>query len=244
MQTSPAGRGAIARREGTVLTAYQDSAGIWTIGTGHTSAAGEPKVTKGMKITAMYADKILSNDLAAVEKAVNSAVKVPLNQNEFDALVSLCFNIGGTAFRKSTLVRKLNAGDRKGAADQFLVWNKVTVNGKKVALRGLTARRQDERYQFLKAVTEPAKPVVIEKPVVVEKPVVADPGELEQSPAKSKTVWTWLLTAIGAPIAAFGNLDWRVQLAIVAIVVGFAIYGIKRRFDLAKAVKDLKAEIG
>lgn len=87
-------------------------------------------------------------------------------------------------------------------------------------------------------------PVVIEKPIVVEKPVVADPGELETPPSKSKTVWTWLLTGIGAPIAAFGNLDWRAQLLIVAAIVGFAIYGIKRRADLFKAVKDLKAEIG
>lgn len=80
--------------------------------------------------------------------------------------------------------------------------------------------------------------------VIVEKPVVADPGELETPASKSKTVWTWLLTAIGAPIAAFGNLDWRVQLAIVAVIVAFAIYGIKRRADLAKAVRDLRAEIG
>lgn len=89
------------------------------------------------------------------------------------------------------------------------------------------------------AVPEP-KP----EPVVIEKPVVVDPGELKTPASKSKTVWTWLLTAIGAPIAAFGNLDWRVQLAIVAVIVGFAIYGIKRRADLAKAVRDLKTEFG
>lgn len=89
------------------------------------------------------------------------------------------------------------------------------------------------------AVPEP-KP----EPVVIEKPVVVDPGELETPASKSKTVWTWLLTAIGAPIAAFGNLDWRVQLAIVAVIVGFALYGIKRRADLARAVRDLKAEFG
>ena len=86
------------------------------------------------------------------------------------------------------------------------------------------------------------KPKPAPEPVVVEKPVVADPGELETPASKSKTVWTWLLTAIGAPIAAFGNLDWRVQLAIVAVIVGFAMYGIKRRADLAKAVRDLKSE--
>ncbi|MER8380718.1 phage tail tip lysozyme [Mesorhizobium sp. M1399] len=81
-------------------------------------------------------------------------------------------------------------------------------------------------------------------PVVVEKPVVADPGELHKPVTRSKTFWTWLLTAIGAPFAAFGNLDWRVQLAIVAIIVAFAIYGITRRAQLAQAVRDLKSEIG
>lgn len=85
-------------------------------------------------------------------------------------------------------------------------------------------------------------------PIIVETPVVADPGELEKSPAKSKTVWTWALTAIGTGVSAVGSflggLDWRVQLFISAAIVGFAVYGIKRRFDLAKAVRDLNAEFG
>ncbi|RWN47189.1 MAG: hypothetical protein EOS03_12590 [Mesorhizobium sp.] len=81
-------------------------------------------------------------------------------------------------------------------------------------------------------------------PVVVEKPVVADPGELDTPVTKSKTFWTWLLTALGAPLAAFGNFDWRVQLAIVGLIVAFAIYGITRRAQLAQAVRALKAEIG
>jgi len=143
--TSAAGRKAITEREGNVLTAYQDSVGIWTIGVGHTSAAGLPKVVKGLKITAAESDEILSRDLKTFEDGVRAAVGVPLIQNEFDALVSLAFNIGVGAFSKSTLVKKLNAGDRAGAADQFLVWNKA--GGK--TLKGLTTRRQSERKQFL-----------------------------------------------------------------------------------------------
>jgi len=81
-------------------------------------------------------------------------------------------------------------------------------------------------------------------PVVIEKTVVADPEKLGKNPATSKTVWTWLTTAIAAPLAAFGNLDWRVQLAIIAVIVGFAIYGIKRRFALGKAVRKLHEEYG
>jgi len=143
--TSAAGRKAITDREGNVLTAYQDSVGIWTIGVGHTSAAGLPKVAKGLKITAAESDEILSRDLKTFEAGVRAAVNVPLNQNEFDALVSLAFNIGVGAFSKSTLVKKLNTGDRAGAADQFGQW--VKAGGK--TLKGLVTRRQSERKQFL-----------------------------------------------------------------------------------------------
>lgn len=145
MTVSPAGRKAITKHEGNVLTAYQDSVGVWTIGVGHTAAAGSPAPKAGMKITAAESDEILSRDLKTFEKGVRDAVKVKLNQNEFDALVSLAFNIGVGAFSKSTLVKKLNAGDKAGAADQFLVWNKA---GGRV-LKGLANRRQDERKQFL-----------------------------------------------------------------------------------------------
>ena len=115
MRTSASGRAAITRHEGLRLTAYPDPATggePWTVGVGHTSRAGPPKVTKGMKITRAQAEEILSRDLATFEAAVSKAVKVPLNQNEFDALVSLAFNIGAGAFAKSTLVKKLNAGNR------------------------------------------------------------------------------------------------------------------------------------
>lgn len=91
---------------------------------------------------------------------------------------------------------------------------------------------------------QPAPAPAPAPPVVVEKPVVVDPGELHKPVTKTKTFWTWLLTALGAPLAAFGNFDWRVQLAIVAVIVAFAVYGITRRAQLAQAVRDLRAEIG
>jgi GH24 family phage-related lysozyme (muramidase) len=145
--TSPDGRAAITQREGNKLTAYRDSVGIWTIGVGHTAAAGEPIPRAGMKITAAESDAILARDLHDVEAAIRNAVKVPLAQHEFDALASLTINIGAGAFAKSTLVKKLNAGDRAGAANAFLSWNKA--RGK--VLKGLTARRTAERLQFLGA---------------------------------------------------------------------------------------------
>lgn len=88
------------------------------------------------------------------------------------------------------------------------------------------------------------RPVVVDvAPVIVEKPVVADPGELEQHPAKSKTVWSWLITTAIVPILTVFN-DWRVQLAIVLVVAAFGLYAIKRRVDLWQAVKALKQELG
>jgi len=163
MKTSAAGRLAITEREGLRLKAYPDPATggePWTIGVGHTSAAGAPKVFKGLTITAKEADDILSRDLATFEKAVATAVKVPLNQNEFDALVSLAFNIGAGAFQKSTLVKELNAGNRYGAASQILRWNRA--NGK--VMKGLTKRREAERAQFLSKASTPTPATPLSPP--------------------------------------------------------------------------------
>ncbi|MCO5092680.1 lysozyme [Bosea sp. (in: a-proteobacteria)] len=161
MKVSAAGRKAIASHEGVRLVAYPDPATggePWTIGVGHTSAAGPPKVAKGMTITAAECDEILSRDLATFEVAVSKAVTAPLNQNQFDALVSLAFNIGAGAFAKSTLVKKLNARDYAGAADQFSVWNKAA--GK--VMKGLVTRRAAERALFLKPVlTTPPETVAL-----------------------------------------------------------------------------------
>lgn len=145
LKVSPAGRAAIAQREGNKLTAYKDSVGVWTIGVGHTAAAGAPAPHAGMTITAAESDAILTRDLAQFEWAVEGAVKVPVQQHEFDAMVSLAFNIGGAAFARSSVVRKLNAGDRAGAANAFLLWKNA--GGKPILLK----RREAERKQFLGA---------------------------------------------------------------------------------------------
>lgn len=102
--------------------------------------------------------------------------------------------------------------------------------------------------RWVQAAGNAVAPVPQPRPIIVEKPVVADPEELSTPPTKSKTVWTWALAGVGSIVTAAGNfmggLDWRVQIFISAMIVGFAIYGIKRRADLFKAVKDLKAELG
>lgn len=132
----------IKKHEGLRLEAYLPTPNdVWTIGYGHTHTTKQ-----GMKITQAQADKLLYMDLAWAEEAVNTLVKVPLTQNQFDALVSFVFNVGAGAFSKSTLLRFLNMGDYTNAAAQFLRWNRQ--KGK--VLNGLTRRRQEERELFLK----------------------------------------------------------------------------------------------
>ena len=136
----------IAQFEGCYLQAYLCPANVWTIGIGTTIYPNGVKVKKGDKCTLEQAHEYLAHDMIEFEKTVNDSVKVPLSQNQFDALVSLAYNIGSGAFKNSTLLKKLNAKDYAGAADQFLVWNK---GGGKV-LKGLVRRRDAERALFLK----------------------------------------------------------------------------------------------
>lgn len=141
MKTSNNGINLIKQFEGCALNAYKCPAGVWTIGYGHTK-----NVKQGMKITTNQATSLLKEDLATYENYVNKYVKVKLNQNQFDALVSFTFNCGGGALKSSTLLKKLNKGDYTGAANELLRWNKA--NGK--ILAGLTRRRKAEKALFLK----------------------------------------------------------------------------------------------
>ena len=141
MKTSTAGRALIERREGRRLTAYRDTRGIWTIGVGHAVTGLPPRPYAGMTITEAECDALLAADLAPVEAVINRRVTVPVTQNEFDALVSLGFNIGIGGLGRSLVLRRLNVGDVRGAADAFMDWAKPP---------SLAGRRQDEMAQFLR----------------------------------------------------------------------------------------------
>jgi lysozyme len=130
----------VAAREGCKLEAYQDSKGVWTVGVGHTA----PHVCESTTITIEEARRLFIADVDVAARVVNSVVQVSLTQHEFDALVDLCFNIGGGAFGRSTLVRKLNQKDFAGAVEEFKVWNKC--GGR--TLPGLAARRDKEAELF------------------------------------------------------------------------------------------------
>ncbi|MCC9422517.1 lysozyme [Enterobacter hormaechei subsp. xiangfangensis] len=145
MQISEKGIGLIKQFEGCKLTAYQDSVGVWTIGYGWTQSVDSKPIRAGMTIKQETAERLLKTGLVSYESDVSRLVKVGMTQGQFDALVSFTYNLGTRSLSTSTLLRKLNAGDYAGAADEFLRWNKA---GSKV-LNGLTRRREAERALFL-----------------------------------------------------------------------------------------------
>lgn len=126
--------------EGCDLKSYPDVRGIWTIGYGHTGA----DVVEGLVITQAQAEALLVSDVAAAAACVNHAVQVAITQDEFDALVDFTFNVGRGNFVTSTLLRKLNAGDIAGAAEQFGLW----VHAGNAVVSGLVRRRAAEAELF------------------------------------------------------------------------------------------------
>ena len=162
MKISDNGLALIKRFEGFEPESYQDIAGVWTIGYGHTG----PEVGPDQKISQKEADALLERDLKTFENAVDRAVKAPLNQNEFDALVSFAYNVGAGALRSSTALKRLNRGNRLGAADALTWWNKATVGGVLREVAGLTRRRAAEKALFL----TPVNP-----------PIVADPKKVSEN---------------------------------------------------------------
>lgn len=140
MKISPAGLDLIKSSEGCKLKAYRCPANVLTIGYGHTG----PDVFEGQEISQADADTLLRLDVAKYENAVNKACP-KISQPQFDACVSLCYNIGEGAFAKSSVARLHKAGKYAEAAQAFMLWNKAA---KKVS-RGLTARRARESALYL-----------------------------------------------------------------------------------------------
>jgi GH24 family phage-related lysozyme (muramidase) len=139
MKTSEVGRELIKEFEGCRQVAYQDSVGVWTIGYGHTK-----DVYEGQLSIKKTCDRFLEEDLEEFEGYVDSYVKVPLTQNQFDALVAWTFNLGPGNLSESTMLRKLNEGDYDAVPDEMRRWNKA---GGEV-LNGLVRRRDAEANLF------------------------------------------------------------------------------------------------
>ncbi len=134
MKTSQKGLDLLAKREGIRTKAYKDTKGIWTIGIGHTG----PEVTPSLVWDDLQVMKAFAEDIKWAEAAVN-AVKAPLTQTQFDALVSFVFNIGARAFERSTMKRLLDKGMYEESAEQFDRWHIPPE---------IVGRRNSEKKQF------------------------------------------------------------------------------------------------
>lgn len=146
MKTGASGIALIKKYEGLRLEAYKCPANVWTIGYGHT---GED-VFKDKVITNEQATDLLVKDLTKFEDSINS-LNLPVNQNQFDSLVSITYNIGFGNLKISTLLRKVKVNPfDKTITDEFLRWNKARVNGVLTKLPGLTKRRLEESKLYFK----------------------------------------------------------------------------------------------
>lgn len=141
LMLSAAGIAGIVQYEGTVPVVYRDVVGINTVCTGHVTP-----LPVGTTVTPDTCAALLQADTKIAQDVIRSSIKTPISQNQYDALTSFVFNVGAGAFRKSTLLRKLNAGDCKGAAAEFPRWD--VAGGRHVP--GLLKRRNDERALFEK----------------------------------------------------------------------------------------------
>jgi lysozyme len=224
-----AGLALVRAFEGCRLLAYDDLdpdralapgdrlKGTLTIGHGHTG----PEVFIGQRITAAEAEALLQADLAEAEQGVASLAALPLGDNAFAALVSLAFNIGLANFGRSTLLRKLNAGDRPGAAAQFARWNKAAGR----VLAGLTRRRAAEAALFLAPDAPPAK----DRPTATPDGVSADPA-LGKAIAAGGAVAAGSATVIDQAFRAGAGLPLWVVLAAGGLGLAAAALLLWRRW--------------
>jgi len=135
----------LATAEGTKYTAYLDSVGIWTIGRGITHYEDGSKVEKGDVISIEREIQLFSNTVAGYVANVNKKVTSNINQNQFNALVSICYNIGSTNFNNSTLLKKVNKNPNDVTIkNAFASWKYGTIKGKKQIIQGLVNRRAAE----------------------------------------------------------------------------------------------------
>ena len=150
----------VKRWEGFKAEAYLCPANVWTIGYGTTSRAGiGVTVTRGMRTTEAQAEEWLRMGLEKFADHIRPSITAPINENEFGAFLSLAYNIGPNGFKGSSALRHFNAGDKAKAAAAIKLWNKAAVNGKRLVMRGLVNRREDEVKLFLTPVTRPDLPV-------------------------------------------------------------------------------------
>lgn len=139
----------IKRLEGWRESQYLDAVGLPTIGYGHLIRINERFPNK---LSQIEGDRLLIKDIIPFENKINKIVKVKLNQNQFNVLVSFLFNLGVNALDRTTSLKVLNSGDYKSFANRLLMWNKGMINGKLTVIQGLNNRRIEDRKIFLEGI--------------------------------------------------------------------------------------------
>ena len=213
MQISDTGLQKIIQREGVILHAYRDSVGVWTIGVGHTSAAGNPVVTPGMVISKEESDQILKNDLTPIETQAAEYIKVPVTQNQYDAIISIVFNVG-PKFWHSTCIQELNAGNVQGAANAIMQWSKPPE---------IIGRRRTEQKQFLTPDAEgestPSSPSIPDLSSV-DTQVTAGTNIFNTIKEFSKNNVTTNIPVVAGSIAAMFTNNWPFILGGTIVLAG------------------------
>ena len=234
MRMSNAGIALIKEFEGCRLKAYRCPASVWTIGYGHTSAAGAPDVNPDSTITQDEAEEILRRDLQQYERGVEKMVKVEITQGQFDALVDFAYNAGVGALQKSTLLKKINAGDFDAAPTEFMKWTKG--GGKELA--GLVRRRRAE-VKLWRGLDE--RPTVVEETRAAPDQPKASKSITQSKEANAAVAAGGLGTiAVAQEIVplvkeggdVLGSLSPTVMILVVIIVAAGAVwYFRKQRLD-------------
>lgn len=185
MKISKAGLDLVKHFEGCQLLAYIDPVGIWTIGYGHTKG-----VYRGMRISQAQADKWLAEDLASHMQHPMTVIKTTLNQNQYDALASFCFNLGAYILDGSALLRYINNRDWTKVANEMQLYCNGTINGVLTPLPGLVRRRRAEGDLLLKHIqggsnggNSSNKPNTQEGGIVLKTLVLNSPTNLRSTPA-------------------------------------------------------------
>lgn len=217
-----AGLSHIMQWEGKRLVAYQDVAGIWTIGYGHTTAAGIPRVREGMRISDKEAEDILKKDLGKFEDRVSRLVKVPLTDNQFAVLVSFDFNTG--ALHKSTLLKKLNEGDYDAVPAELMKW--VNAGGKRV--QGLVNRRAAEAGLWAKGEFVSSNTVEAKKAVPVKDVAVIGGTGTTGAIATIGPAIPDIVDAVSRQRDELTSGQWA-RVIVAVLILGLTLYGIWRK---------------
>jgi lysozyme len=233
MQITSEGLALIKRFEGFRAAAYRDSAGVWTIGYGHTSMAGAPQVHAGLRITRAAAEAVLKRDIDAFAAGVGRLVSAELSAAQFSALVSFAYNVGLGNFRSSSVLKAVNARDFDQVPRRLALW--VKAGGR--VLPGLVKRRAAEAEMFAMgraAAAEeisgtPARPPNVGGRVT---PITGKPAHL------STTNWAAAISAVAgiatSLAAAFRDVEEAVggpgpALAAVIVIAVAAAWIIRER---------------